>query len=1367
MAKITTTKERRDFIADEVRMRIIGPGFAHEAYLCQPDSCDEILSERPNRVYMAGFLSPALKTAEDKDTQLLSEQEEQGIVLEGNFGITADDMLGSLLVPSSSFDGSPDEEDSLSDREDAPDDNSPDPDEEKDEDKDRERADFAPSHMGLITCISNDCSSVDVQVKYGVYHLIRDVEKEVKVPWGRCSKEQLEETFKEYDEYAKTILFCIGKQAMSDIISIDYENKTVSPKGIFYYTDEIGSSNKYLRASQFPDLVYNRVARTVCALLVNPAKEFELGYPQISAGSFYKELSQLEKNELLQSLLTANSLNDLVSHIAYDAQTRTAKINISSFDLSSIEGDTYLLPKLIKENPVKEYLLPRLLKTHFFKREDLCEKGSIDLTKGSLGKIDDFSENIQIRWKTFTSSKSPNKKYLRVLAINKNTKGSVSEVDDDTAASSGRVVTPPNKWLYQFRLKVSSHKLMTYTEPHSSTIDEEFQLNEKLYVKEKMYGKGVNCALTWEFADSEEEMDTCPSWVETTCCPKQKVRSFSSQIKENGDNISRILDVYDLSYFSAESDASIINGLRNLACEYNTWHVAQKNSVGADSVLTKIIAEQKDFLDRLNENIDYLQHNARAMRCFRIANAAMYIQMLLTKDIHFRNKYRSLDSYTNGFNYGANVKDVLLYFKQKESGFAPQYRPFQLAFLVMNVKSTFENTDIYRNNNVDLIWFPTGGGKTEAYLALTALTIAERRTSQEQDVSGVSVIMRYTLRMLTSQQFQRASYLITAMEFLRAADLSTELGADMPITLGMWIGGSVTPNSVSDLNKNPYKEYFVSVRSNVDPENNPFPISSCPWCGCKMSHLNPTTQRVLYGYDNNSGNTNCINPLCHFHKRLPIYFVDEPLYKNPPTLLFATVDKFAQIATSGADNLFGIGSNRRKLDLIIQDELHLISGPLGSMVGMFETLVEELCTQRIGGNVLRKPKIVASTATTRNTAHLVKELYNRDVRTFPVSGVSYDDNFFSYAQPLKDSKRLYIGMAPTAHTAAELEIHTIAAELVAKEILIRELLSQKGIDLLNTRDVLSELEDATSEIKNEYDNYWTIVSYYINKQSLGKTCSRIGQEIRENVNNMRDFIESYPSLEPLLSNFENRTTELTARQDSARIKQLLVDAENRTSLNRTSSSYRITSNMDLVLATNMISVGIDIARWNIINMIGQPLTTAEYIQSSSRVGRTHDGLVVSLYNPLRTRELSYYENYIAYHQIFYKYVEPLSVTAFTEMTLQKLLCNVYASFMLLIKRRTKIGEILSFDVEELKEFISKRSDAINHISHAAFQPNMNDLIDSIHHKYFDTTINPALRDVYIRTYLFGNRGITYPKDAEFPRMGSLRDVESNTYILYE
>ena len=1366
MSAIATNKERRDFLVDEIRKRIIGPGFTQETYVCSPDASDEILTERPNREYTAGFLSPEIKentNQQDNGSPNNHAPKQSSVTTSAMFGGGDDDGLSET----EGEDGNNEYTDDVIITQNTTSDDASSDDCDQ-EDKERERADFAPYYMGLITCLDSNCNSVEVQASYGVYKRLHTYASEVKVPWGICTKEQIDATFEEYNKYALSTLALLGKKSIYDMFVVDDVNKTISPKDVFSYTEEGSGKHKYLTPSSFPDLLYNRVVRALCSLLKDPSREYDCGYPTIKTDDFKAVLDQLVALDPVKNLLEANELGDICSRIIYDEKNRVVRIeDVKDVDFSSMPEGVSLLSLLLKNDPVKEYLLPRLLKTHFFKREQHDDVTELDISK--VYGVKEISSNVELHWKTFISRKSKDKKYLRILAKNKNTKA-LSEGEND---SSDEKVTSPEKWLYQFQLKVKSNSLVAYTEPHTSTIDKELELNEKLYGDVKMYGKGVNCALTWEYADAEDDNHKTPSWVMTTCCPRQKVRSFSTQIKVDNESGSfdQVLDVYELSYFSEKNDATIIKELRNLANSYANWHEKQSELVAEDDVLRKLIEEQNDFLERFRDNVDYLENEDRAMRCFRIANAAMYIQMLLTKDENFKDKKRQLSSYVSGFDYGNDPSKLLSYFKDKKcpKGNPICYRPFQLAFLVMNVKSTFDNDDTYRNDNVDLIWFPTGGGKTEAYLALTALTIAERRTSGGQD--GVSVIMRYTLRMLTSQQFQRASYLITALDFLRRADSSISLG-NKPITLGLWIGGGVTPNSVKHLkNEKPYKTYFSNVErpaSDVPGDIQvPFPIASCPWCGCELAQKISATNSIISGYEPN-GTIICQNYDCIFsdntgeNNGLPIIYIDENLYRNPPTLLFATVDKMAQIYKAGAEGLFGNHGDKkyRKPDLIIQDELHLISGPLGSMVGLFETIIEELCTQRDdNGNYLRRPKIIASTATTRNTAHLVKELYNRKVRTFPVSGTKYDDNFFSYAQALKESKRLYIGMASTAHTAAELEIRTIAAEIIAREVLIRKQLSAVGVNLLSAPDVLEALNDGNMRLRADYDNYWSLVSYYTNKQSLGKTCSRIGQEILENVHNMRGFITTYPALEPLTRNFDNRTTELTARQDSALIKELLVSAETPTKLQELSSSYRIVGNMDIVLATNMISVGIDIDRWNVINMIGQPPTTAEYIQASSRVGRTYDGLVVSLYNPLKNRELSYFENYIAYHQVFYKYVEPLSVTAFTEMTIQRLLCNLFASYMILVKNRQRLEDITPNDVDDIKRLLSSRSQSIDATAFAAIEKNMNKLVDRIAEIFENDRGTDG--GIPLRNYIASSG------KKEFPLMGSLRDVESNTIYIYD
>ena len=487
-------------------------------------------------------------------------------------------------------------------------------------------------------------------------------------------------------------------------------------------------------------------------------------------------------------------------------------------------------------------------------------------------------------------------------------------------------------------------------------------------------------------------------------------------------------------------------------------------------------------------------------------------------------------------------------------------------------------------------------------------------------------------------------------------------------------------------------------------------------------------------------------------------YIDECIYKNPPTLLFATVDKFAQLTNEDRGKMLGAGTNRRRPDLIIQDEMHLISGPLGSLVGMFETMVEEICTFKDANGNVRRPKIIASTATTRNTLSLIKQLYARQVRTFPVSGISYSDNYFSHVLKTSESKRQYMGLAPTGHSASELEIRTIAAEIVGKEKMISTYLLDNGVDLSSVDSVYNALTNSQSLIK-EIDNYWSLVLYYMNLKSLGRTHSRIVQEILANAESMRKYLYEYPSLDFIISGFQNRTEEFTSRQDSSRIKSLLVEAESAPILKKQSDSkICVNYNMDIVQATNMISVGIDIARWNVIFMVGQPLTTAEYIQSSSRVGRTTHGLVVNIYNSLRNRELSFYENYVPYHQEFYKFVEPLMATTFTPVTLEKLIYNLFFCYMGAVKCRKKPSDVSATDVYELKALLTNRNNAITGNS------TMVTLIEKEIDKIDNYLKIPKKNNNTFVQLLSSRNG---DKDLRAKVMSSLRDIESNTYIKYE
>ncbi len=1313
-----TNREKRDFIASEIVKRIIGPGYTEDTFVCNEDATDEIIDNRSAiLVYSGGILYP-----QNKDVSVNNQQENN------NEDIDSVNSIDEQQDENYEQDELQDNNDILHGTD------------KKDNQLDlgiADRADFKPSHIGIIACVDKNAQEVQVSVKYGIYHALKpnEILNNVKVKLGRCSLSQLKETFEYYDNYEnlKTEIKLFGAKNMQDLFSIDEINHTISPRNIFKRKDN--GKDKYLKSTSFPELPRNKVAKMLIELFKSPVKEKNLPVG-LDWEVVKKEIKDIEKKLDIKPLLDANCWDKIIDNITYDSDSSKVRITKGAF---TIPEDVNLYDLLYVDDPVKSHLLPFLLQPWYFKREEkVLTPYTLSLNNDSGNcLLPESNDALKLHWKIMNrnDNKGLRRKYVQVLLEN---------------AKEKKQKQPSQDYIHQAELKISSPYIISYSEPHRSSIaDNEYDVNEILYSDIKVYAKGVNCGAKWNITDEAKE-------VMTTYTPSQLAATFNPESKDEA--VQNACDVFDLTIWSKLSKDEVLARFRNLANCYDVWHQQQAESAEGIDALKKILSEQKDFLERLKENIDYLENNENAYSSFLIANTAMYIQMVISRDSYFKkNRERSTFNKTNKFD-----KDLWTYFIKCEA--RPKYRPFQLAFLLMNVKSTFENDDKYRNDNVDLIWFPTGGGKTEAYLALAALTIAQRRMSAPDD-NGISVIMRYTLRLLTAQQFERASFLVCAMEFLRKYIQNNEvlrqnysLGEN-PITIGMWIGQSSSPNSYRELNNESryanFRNYLSGINSRNRSDKNPFPISYCPWCGCKMVALG-NGNGSIHGYSRlyeNSGHVHCINENCCFGENLPIMFIDEEIYRNPPTILFATVDKFAQLRNDTTGKLFGCRvENRRKPDLIIQDELHLISGPLGSLVGMYETMVEEVCTERnTDGKIIRRPKIIASTATTRNTQNLIKQLYTRNVRAFPVSGIKYSNNFFSEVLAESECKRKYMGIAPTGHSASELEIRAIAAQIVAKEKLIVTELKSAKIDLHDCKAVAEFIIDDNS-LKAEFDNYWTLVLYYNNLKSLGRTHSRIGQEIKANAEAMREYLDGYPSLNFIGDKFYLRNEEFTSRQESSRIKELLVEAEARTSItNEDHGKVRITSKMDIVQATNMISVGIDISRWNTMMIVGQPLTTAEYIQSSSRVARETDGLVINLYNPLQIRELSLYENYVPYHSAFYKHVEPLMVTTFTEQTIDKLLANLFLCYMVAIKGYGLNRDIQDSDIESLISLLTTRSKGTYYAQYGN--------IDSVIKNRLNDIKNKLNENPYVSINELFNR-------SEFKIMLSLRDIETDTYIYY-
>lgn len=681
-------------------------------------------------------------------------------------------------------------------------------------------------------------------------------------------------------------------------------------------------------------------------------------------------------------------------------------------------------------------------------------------------------------------------------------------------------------------------------------------------------------------------------------------------------------EILNLLYWKTVSPGLGCSKLVHFIEEYEEWRndqeklcelIREKDSqLAANRVIERI---DKCIL-RLRRGTEILENNPYAWEAFVLMNRAMLLQRVKTKNV--------------------DEQSVSWY-------------PFQLAYILQIIPDIVDDKSIYRNS-VDLLWFPTGGGKTEAYLGVAAFVIFYRRLQGMAVSDGVTVIMRYTLRLLTIQQFERATALICACEHIRKSE-------NIPggeINIGLWIGSSMTPNRIQQakdvldkLHENPYEKVY---------EGNPMQITRCPWCGKKID---------LNGYQilNDTLIICCAdNPECEFHKGLPIYVVDEDIYRVTPTLLLSTIDKFARIAwEEKTRNLFG--DNCPPPELIIQDELHLISGPLGSLTGIYEVALEYLC-----GKSGRLPKIIASTATIRNAREQIQNLYDRPTVQFPPAGLNYDDSFFAIsADAEKRPVRTYIGLCEMGGSIADLLIRVYATLFFAKALFIKQ-----GQD------------------PGIIDQYFTTVGYFNALRDLGASSTIIQDRIFIHVRNLvaRTFkkeSEEYQIKSADIRIFEH--SELTSRKTAKEIKD---------TLDNLALSYDQPGSYSYVLASNMLSVGIDIERLGVMTVYNQPKSNAEYIQATSRVGRQYPGIVLIMYNNMRSRDKSHYEQFSYFHKLFYRYVEATSVTPFSHRAIEKALHCIFIALIRLTIPSLSGNEAArdfradSEQVIEIRDYIVKR-----------------------------------------------------------------------------
>lgn len=801
----------------------------------------------------------------------------------------------------------------------------------------------------------------------------------------------------------------------------------------------------------------------------------------------------------------------------------------------------------------------------------------------------------------------------------------------------------------KIRIELDTSALATFT----SKADQFNLQNELLYSHVNEYAIGHGVGVNYVFKN-----DICT--LETTWLPSAEVPIVDHrQIK--GLNVS-MMELAKMS--KKELDIN----LRKITKAYSKWINEKKNqlpSIPEDlhSLVEQNIGHIQQIIQRIDNGREALLEDDIKLQAFRFANKVMAVQQGQSR---VALTYRSSG-------------------KRIEPTYDGTWRLFQLSFLLMNIEGVSDHKHPDRDL-VDLLWFPTGGGKTEAYLGVAAFLIGLRRlkgTPHKPDTyAGTTVLMRYTLRLLTIQQFQRATAMICAAEHIRQKDIRT-WGIE-PFSIGLWIGQSSTPNSINEA-----EEKLQQIKDgNEVTDGNPIQLEHCPWCGSSLTAKN-------YSFEKYKQKIPCSNKHCRFSKKsgIPAYTVDEVIYNQVPTVIIGTVDKIAQIAWNRRFcELFGKKTHYSPIEgfvndveykkyhnmngqripteeidylkppeLIIQDELHLISGPLGSLTGLYELAIDYLCQYNGRG-----PKVIASTATISGAEEQVKRLYGRKLSQFPIAVTDSRDNFFSYQVPLEEKPgRFYMGVCSPGVSGAIHTVHTYAALLSA----VRSM-----------------------DVDDSIDPYWTVLGYFNTVKELSGTSTKLEDEIPIRLKLLNESKET------------NGVTyeELTSRKKAAEIPKVLSAIERKYDDN----------GLDVVLATNMISVGVDIDRLGLMVMHNQPKTVSEYIQATSRVGRKYPGLVVTLFNSMRSRDLSHFERFKAFHEAMYLHVEPTSVTSFATGSLERGLTGLIVGMIrqadYALQKETSAVHFRENSVtEEILDFVIKRAVSTGEINTEAIKSEIN------------------------------------------------------------
>jgi len=823
-----------------------------------------------------------------------------------------------------------------------------------------------------------------------------------------------------------------------------------------------------------------------------------------------------------------------------------------------------------------------------------------------------------------------------------------------------------------FEVTVTGGCFLPYPESQVDPMlrDRDEQSLSLLYQDFATWGIGHRCSAAWDCEPGEP-----PAVITADVMPAVETPSMTPDLMTAaGERV--VYSMRDLSLLPPwqPNDVALTwQSLGALVDRYRDWidrlqSDAVKLSPHHRETADRHISACLEVYQRMKTGLDLLKRDSNVMEAFRLANKAMLLQQIATKTLSRRPLAYAKET-RSVFPSGAyRGPDDLLNNEQPLIGVG-SWRAFQIAFLLMSVDGCARD-DSPDKTIVDLIWFPTGGGKTEAYLGVAAFCMFYERLRQHEeggdalDRHGTNVLMRYTLRLLTTQQFQRAASLVCAMEHMRLDTIRSgdaRLG-QRPFALGLWIGNEATPGS----NEAATREIgdFRLRGGGVNGRGNPLVLNECPWCRAEIgAYVFPDGPRPV-GFTQRQWNNARVKGLadvndvwhlrcpCHQcafggNNTIPVHVIDENIYALRPSMVIGTVDKFAQLAFKPeARGLFGLavrgGAIQRTAappGLILQDELHLISGPLGSVFGLYEATIEKLCTSEYATGV--KPKIICSTATIRGAAEQVLSIFGRPkISLFPSPGVHIGDSYFGVfarrPDGCLDKGRMYLGVhAENAGSFATAQVRTFA-----------RLIQAVGAGIAD--------ENLPGTKSHRRDPWWTLLLFFNSIRELGQA----GTLWQGDVPGRLRYLRKRDGTD---DRYINRDTELSGR---------LLQDELVTKLEELAVPYTgpdsVPKPLDVVRASSIIEVGVDVDRLSVLGVAGQPKTTAQYIQVTGRVGRRwseRPGLIVMMYDATKARDRSHYENFHGYHRRLYEQVEPTSATPFAAAAIERALSGALLSWV--------------------------------------------------------------------------------------------------------